>query len=375
MPRLSEIGEFEAIRRLERARREARGVIVDAGDDAAVVRLSAGCDAVLTTDAFIERRHYLTRQMSPAEIGARLGAANLSDLAAMGAAPRWGLLSIGVRPDHDVDALVALERALAGALEALGAGLVGGNLAAVEGREWLSLTLVGEAPRGRAWTRSGARPGDLLAITGSPGRAAAGLALVRALGKEARARRWKGLADAWLAPRPRVTFALALAASEAVTAAIDISDGFAGDVAHLCEASGVGADIDSHAWPADPLLARAARALGVPIDALRFGPSDDYELILAVDPALREPCERAATAHAVPLAFVGRFTDAPGLLTRIGARGQRSGLAPEGFDHFARGPRTVATTRRKTKKPAGRLPARAKSVSSRGRSRPRRAQR
>lgn len=337
MPTLSELGEVEVLRRLAAARRPPDGTVVDAGDDAAVLRPAAGHDLVVTTDAFVEGRHYLPGWLPPLHLGARLAAANLSDLAAMAATPRWALLAAGVRPAHDADALLDLQRGLAAALARDGAGIVGGNLTAVGGEEWFALTLVGEAARGAAWTRHGARPGDLIAVTGRPGRAGAGARLAARLGAAARVAAWAPLLEAWGAPLARVGLARALAAAGGVTAAIDLSDGVAGDLARLCDASGVGAAVEEAAWPADEALERAAEALGLPLDALRFGPTDDYELLLAVDPAARSACEAVARREGAPLAFVGAFTADPGSLTLRASDGATRTFAVGGYDHFAAG--------------------------------------
>lgn len=331
MPRLRDVGEIELIRRLTADRPRGLGVAVGPGDDAAVLETEAGRELVASVDAFVEGRHFLAPWGTPQDWGARLAAASLSDLAAMAATPRWGMLSMGLRAEHDVDAAVDFQSGITRALGVHGAVLVGGNVVAVEGAEWFDLTLLGEVKTGAAWTRKGAQAGDLLAVTGSPGRAGAGLRLARALGEGARAPEWRPLLEAWLAPAPRVAAALALAAASCVHAAIDISDGLAGDLARLCEASGAGAVLDLGAWGVDPMLERAAAALETVAEALRLAPSDDYELLLAIDPRGRTACAAAAQAAGTPLSWIGRVTEAGAGIT-LAPSGRP--LAEPGFDHF-----------------------------------------
>lgn len=357
-------GEFALIDRLVRGLPPGRGVVVGPGDDAAVLRPREGRDLVATTDAFVTGVHLVPGWLTPEEVGRRLAAANLSDLAAMAAEPRWALLSLGLGDADPHDWAVAVQQGLARALDAHGAALVGGNVTRADGLTWWSLTLLGEVERGCAWTRFGARPGDLIAVTGHPGRAGAAIRVGRTAHRTAFVADVCGpLRAAHADPPSRITFARALAAAGAVTAAIDLSDGVAGDLAHLCEASGVGAALDEPSWPADPVLAATARLLAfqkrrgarwtgamrswktfrvadaelaAELSALRFGASDDYELLLAIDPAHRSASVVIARQLGVPLAFVGVCTDAPGVLTLRGRDGVAAALPGAGWDHFAR---------------------------------------
>ena len=366
-PRSRALGEFERIGRLVAHLPPGEGVVVGPGDDAAVLRPRAGWDLVATTDAFVEGVHWDPALVDAGLLGSRLAIANLSDLVAMAAEPRWALLSAGLAPGDDIRTMEAVQRSFAAALAAHGASVVGGNLARTRGASWWSVTLLGEVPHGRAWTRFGARPGDLLAVTGHLGRAGAALRLWQARGARVAPGASEPLLRAYLSPPVRVPFARKLAEAGAVTAAIDVSDGFAGDLAHLCEASGVGALVEETALPADPALDEAARGLLAPrtkrgaarppssarlaalVRELRFAPSDDYELLLAVDPAGRRACVEAANATDTPLAFVGRFTDAPGVLTLRAADGAETPLPGGGWDHFGRTARTGRTKARRSR--------------------------
>src|SRR5690242_5132263 len=157
MPDEKPLSEFELIERLTRGLPKGRGVILGPGDDAAVVRPSDGMDLVITTDSMVEGRHYRRdgcdtergRRGLADAVGRRLAAANLSDVAAMAAVPRWAVLSIGVT-SGDPEWTLNIERGVAAGLGQDGAALVGGNLSRVEGPEWFSLTLVGEVERDRS---------------------------------------------------------------------------------------------------------------------------------------------------------------------------------------------------------------------------------
>ena len=343
--------EFERIAELISGLPAGEGVIVGPGDDAAVLRLRDGRDLVATTDTLVEGRHFRRDLISAAEVGARLAAANLSDLAAMAAEPRWALLSFVVPYSWTQADCLLLERACARALAEDGAAVVGGNLASGDGPFSVTLALLGEVERGRAWSRAGARPGDLLAVTGVPGSAAAFLALCMWRLPPSRSRAAHEIVERVVAPRSRVRFARALAAAGGVRAAIDLSDGLAADLGHVCEASGVGVRVSEAALPADAALEAAARALsalagqergplpageGALLTRLRLGASDDYELLLALEPAKWPEHERLAREAGVPLARIGEFV-AGSARVLVSASGAESALDTPGWDHFAGG--------------------------------------
>lgn len=294
------------------------GVVLGPGDDAAVLRLTEGRDLVATTDAFVEGRHFDLAWMPAAAVGRRLAAANLSDLAAMAAEPRWALLSMVVPPDAPQEALTAIETACARLLASEGAAIVGGNLAAAPGPMSFTLTLLGSVERGRHWRRAGARPGDVLAVTGTPG--LAGEVVAAALGHTP-----ASLADVpaeaaarWLQPEPRVRVALALAAAGGVRAAIDVSDGLSTDLDHLARASDVGVEV----------LESAVRA-GAWTRA-----SDDYELLLAIDPARFDALAAVARTAGAPFTRIGVCTEGSGAHVLVRSDGTRAALEPRGWDHF-----------------------------------------
>jgi thiamine-monophosphate kinase len=286
-----------------------------------VLETTPGHKLVVTTDVLVEGLDFTADLSEPEDWGWKAVVANLSDLAAMGAEARWLVLALTA---PEATPLATLERVYAGvgeACRAFGTALVGGD---VSGGPALSLavTALGEAER--PVLRSGARPGDRLAVTGPLGAAAAGLALLQS-GDPAAADllgRFPGLAAAHRRPVPALAMGLALARAGA-TAMIDVSDGLAGDALHLAEASGVGLEISDPAVPLAPGVAETATLLGLDPMSLALGGGEDFVLAAALP----------RTADLGGVLDCGRFTPDPTTRVHITPAGPRP-LAGLSWDHF-----------------------------------------
>ena len=324
--------EFELIEALARAvrprARGAKGIVVGIGDDAAAVRAPAGADLVVTTDAMVEGRHFERTWLSPRQMGWRLAAANLSDIAAMGARPCWALVSL-VLP-RSVSGLYAeaIERGAAEHLARYGAVIVGGNVASTDGPLVCDMTLLGTCKRGRVWERR-AQAGDAIVVAGVLGAAAAGVETLK------QGKRDAALIKAYRRPIPRIDIARALASNRNIHGAIDISDGLSSDLIHLCEANNLGCEIDAGALP----IPRGVRAFCSarrknPIEwALHAG--EDYALLLSVAPQRAVAICRMIRNSGAPASIIGCFTASRGIYGILDDRGVRA-FDSRGWDHLKR---------------------------------------
>jgi thiamine-monophosphate kinase len=317
--------EFALIdRHFRRAPRRA-DVRVGIGDDAAVVAPTPGMELVVSVDMLVEGRHFFAGT-DPARLGHKSLAVNLSDLAAMGALPRYALLA-GALPDSDDAWLAAFMTGFRALADAFDVELIGGDT--TRGPRNVCVTVIGEAPAGAAITRAGARPGDEVYVSGRLGGAALA---VRALDGEV------DLPPAALAaarerleqPMPRVTLGLALRGI--ARAALDISDGLTGDLGHVLAASRAGARIDAACIPADPALDGIGHLPALALQCLLAG-GDDYELCFVAAPADRDRVAAASRATGVPCTRIGVVT-ADDALVVLGADGTPLHQLPAAFDHF-----------------------------------------
>jgi thiamine-monophosphate kinase len=327
--------------RMRRAGKRARanspaGLILGIGDDCAVLRPPPGHEVLVTTDFTLEGRHFLRKLHPPESVGHRVLACGLSDLAAMGAKPLAGFLSLALSADLVADRKGRdwLARFFAG-FNALAhthsVPLAGGDTSESPSDHILAdIVLLGSAPKGRALRRSTARSGDVLYVTGALGGSAAELASLQQRGKLSTVRLVPSQIDPnlrpHLYPQPRLGVGKALLRRRLATACIDLSDGLSTDLAHLCHESDLGAEIAANALPIHPLAARTADPL---LLALHGG--EDYELLFAAPPSARIPRSIAG----VSIARVGTLTRRKAI-TLMDAHGQRKPLIAAGWEHFTR---------------------------------------
>ena len=310
------------------AGRERGRVLLGIGDDAAVWQPSRSARSVITTDALIEDVHFSRATMSMEEIGWRAMAANVSDVAAMGARPVLATIALGI-PPLDAPSVRDLYRGLVACAQTVGCAIAGGDLTRAP-LVTLAITVVGEVRPSNLKTRSGARPGDVLAVTGPLGASRAGLELLRATITLEEAYAAQALA-AHRTPVPRVAEGRWLGASRNVRAMMDCSDGLSTDLARMCAASGTGARVS--AVP----LARSARAaaerLGEDPLAFALAGGEDFELLVAVAPrAYAHLAKRFAARFGRALEAIGTAEADAGLV--LVKNGVEEPLRRAGWDHF-----------------------------------------
>ncbi len=321
------VSEFELIRRYftHRARRAVLGV----GDDAALVNVRHGCELVVSADMLVAGRHFL-RDADPCQLGHKALAVNLSDMAAMGATPRWATLALAL-PVADTRWLAAFARGFMALARRCGVDLIGGDT--TRGPLNICVQIMGEVPRGKALRRDGARPGDDVWVSGTLGDAALALAALkrRIRLKPAELAR---CAEKLHQPQPRI--ALGLALRGVARSAIDISDGLLADLGHILERSGVAAEIELAALPASGILRRYLHRVAARSALLAGG--DDYELCFTARRGARERIARIGRRARIALTRIGSIQmhsrGAPRLIVRA-ADGTALRPVREGYDHFS----------------------------------------
>lgn len=315
------LGEFDLIAKYftRPVRRAALGI----GDDCALLAPGPGMQLAVTSDMLVEGRHFLST-VAPERLGHKALAVNLSDLAACGAQPLGFTLALAL-PRADERFLEGFARGMFALAEAQGIELVGGDT--TQGPLAICITAMGEVPQGGALLRSGARAGDDLWVSGTPGDARLALEVFRGTASlEARA--FDRVREAMEQPQPRI--ALGIALRGIATSAIDVSDGLLGDLGHILRRSGVGALVDVDAVPRSAVL--AALPLALQRECTLAG-GDDYELLFTAPAALAERVQAAGRAAQTMVTRIGRI-DAGNTLRLVDNDGRAVPNTFGSFDHF-----------------------------------------
>jgi thiamine-monophosphate kinase len=307
MKKLKEIGEFGLIGELRKRISKKSSVGVGIGDDTAVLGPFSKKDVLFTTDMLLEGRHFKLQEAEPFEIGWKAMAVNLSDVAAMGGWPTHAVVAVGLPGDLSVDFVKELYRGLIECARLFGAGIVGGDTNASE-KLVISVALLGEVEKGKSVTRSGARVGDVIFVTGELGGSYASKKHLNFM--------------------PRLKEARFLTRHFSLSAMIDISDGLASDIRRVCEESRVGAVLSKEVIPVSKNCPSVERALSE---------GEDFELLFTLPP--KEAARLTAAAHPKSMHFhpIGKIVSQKKGICLETDDGRFENLTKGGFDHFKAG--------------------------------------
>ena len=341
--RLGDLGEAELIRHLQGRIPAAPDVPVGIGDDAAAVSLQPS--ALVTVDSLVEGVHFL-RDSAPARLlGRKALTVNLSDIAAMGGISRHALVSLCLPQQIELSWLDSLYDGLLERAAEVGVSIIGGNVARSPEAIVVDITLLGEAEK--PLLRSGAQPGDLVVVTGELGAAAEGVQLLRhgarldgdgelsatGVWTESSSEAVHACLRAQLDPRPPLALARSLGERGLARAGMDLSDGLSSDLAELCRRGDLGARVEADAVPVSTAVSRLEHARGGDALSLALHGGEDYELLLAVDPARFEELKELAGVWGVPICAIGEFFEGEPMGRLRDETGDRP-MPAGGHDHF-----------------------------------------
>jgi thiamine-monophosphate kinase len=324
---LGELGEFGLIGRISRKAHLSRSVRIGIGDDAAAIEPGAGLLTLVTTDMLVEGVHFDLEYSDPFTLGRKSLAVNLSDIAAMGGVPRHFLVSMAVPGETPVEFMDAFFEGMISLGDDYGVSLIGGDTCSSPQGLVVSVTVMGEQTPHLVVTRSGARPGDLIWVTGTLGDSALGLALLK-----------KGIGDGGavrrhLDPIPRVREGIRLAEGGLASAMIDISDGLLADLGHILELSGVGARISLGLLPLSGDFLARREFVGGDLFSLPLSGGEEYELLFASSPENSPAIQAAMAESGTACTTIGEITSMPGL-SIVTESGEEYLPEKQGYNHF-----------------------------------------
>ena len=326
--KIEKLGEFGLIDQIKKKiLSKDRRVLVNIGDDAAVLKTSTDKLLIFTTDTMVQRIHFDPNYCTFEEIGWKAMAANLSDVAAMGGVPTYALVTVGLPRSMQAEDVLSIYKGARKIAERHNCRIIGGDTTLVPRDIFISIALLGEVEKGCLVTRSGAKSGDLICVTGKLGEAQAGLEYLRRHG-----RRNLSLVRKHLKPEPRIDQARILVKSLKINSMIDISDGLSSELHHLTGESSLGAVICEKSLPISSKCVKLASLLGkAPLDwALSSG--EEYELLFTVDGRDQARLDRVKSG--VELSVIGEMVDGKRGLRLVRKSGRSTNLRRSGFSHF-----------------------------------------
>ena len=332
---LSSLGEFGLIDRIAANVGSAAGVVTGIGDDAAVTALTPGMQLLTSTDMLLEGVHFRLDWHDPYRLGRKSLAVSISDIAAMGAVPRWALLSLAIPADCPLELLDEFTRGFLAMAAEHRVALIGGDTCASKDGLVVSVTIMAEQLPDLIVRRSGACPGDDIWVTGTLGDAALALSTLEhpenpvAIPAECR----EQLLSALLDPTPRTSAGRMLAESGLVSAMIDISDGLLADFGHIAELSAVGGTLHLDALPTSGAFRAATRCLPAFLHQLALAGGEDYELCFTALPGHREKIAQIMKNCGIEATPVGIVTNLSGVKV-LQSDGTPYNLQTPGFNHF-----------------------------------------